>query len=254
MKVPAIAISICLTCLITGMGCSKDEPSPYFEKEAVVRKPINNPVQEKRETLTPSQNVASRPAVKKEKPVEADSIEISVNDEEPATITEDNKGIYVTDKGDSLSIIAKRKDVYGDSLKWPILYRLNKEKFHQLPKDLDFPEREISKGTRLDIITMDEMKENLKNRPKNYWVINVISSPQMDRIVPNVLKLIDNGYPAYITLVNIKGEDWIRIRIGFFGDRKDAEKEGEKIMATLKITDIWTTKVGDEERGEFGGY
>jgi hypothetical protein len=254
MRVAAIAIIICLTCLITGVGCSKDEPSLYTEKEAVVRKPINKPVQGRREALTSTQNVPALPEVQEEKSIETNSIEISGNDEEASTIIEYDEGIYITDKGDSLSTIAGRKDVYGDSLKWPILYRFNQEKFHQLPKGSDFPEREISKGTMLHIITMDEAKENLKNRPKDYWVINVISSPQMDRVVPNVLKLIDNGFPAYMRLVNVKGKDYIRIRVGFFGDRKDAEKEGEKIMATLNISDIWATRAGDEERGEFGGY
>ena len=254
MKVAAIATCICLTCLIIGVGCSKDEPPFYAEREAVVRQPINKPVEMKTEIPPPAQDVTSQPEVKKEEGIIADDIKVSGNDEVFAPVMEEDEGIYVTDKGDSLSSIAGKNDVLGDASKWPVLYRLNKEMFQKLPKDANLPDREIPKGTRLDIITMDEAKETLKNRPKNYWVINVISSPQMNRIVPHVLNLIDNGYPAYITRVKVKGEDWIRIRVGFFGARNDAEKEGEKIMATLKISDIWTTKVGDEERGEFGGY
>jgi hypothetical protein len=253
MKVAAIVISICFTCLLTIISCSNDEPPSYPENKDVIRQAINKPVQEKSEPLTTTQNITSEPELKEEVK-EAETIEVGINDEEPPTLIEEDESIYVTHEGDSLSAIAGREDVYGNSSKWPILYRLNREKLHQLLKDSDLPDRELPKGTILDIITLDEVKENLKNRPKNYWVINVVSSPQMDRIVPPVLNLIDNGYPAYITVVKVKGKDWIRIRVGFFEDKKTAEKEGEKIIATLKISDIWTTKVGDIERGEFGGY
>jgi hypothetical protein len=254
MKVAAIAIGICFTCLLLGPGCSKDEPSSYPEKTPVVRKVIQKPLEEKSETTPPASVVSPQPEVKEEKEIGPDTVEADGNNGEPVANMDKEEGVYITDKGDSLSSIAGREDFWGDPLKWSILYRLNREKLKQISKDTDLPDKEIPVGTRLDIITPEEAQENLEKREKNYWVVNVISSPEKDRIVPNVIKLADNGYPVYITLIEVKGKDWMRIRVGFFKDREEAEKEGEKIIETLNLSDIWTTKVGDIERGTFGGY
>jgi len=57
-----------------------------------------------------------------------------------------------------------------------------------------------------------------------------------------------------MTRVEVEGKEWMRLRVGFFGQKEDAEEEGKKLMEILGFSDIWTTKVGDIERGEFGGY
>ena len=121
-------------------------------------------------------------------------------------------------------------------------------------KDISFPERDLPKGIKLKILTPDEVEKNLRERPREYWVINVLSSPQKERIIPHVIRLIDNGYPVYITRAKVKGKDWMRLRIGFFSQKKDADKEGKNLMERLNFSDVWTTKTGDMEFGEFGGY
>ncbi|MDP6180052.1 MAG: LysM domain-containing protein [Desulfatiglandales bacterium] len=54
-------------------------------------------------------------------------------------------GYYVVQKGDSFPKIAARKDVYGDPLNWPILYRLNRDKFDKRATGVYFPKK-ISPG------------------------------------------------------------------------------------------------------------
>jgi hypothetical protein len=253
MKCVATMIAIWMTFLLIGTGCSQEEP-PLSSENAAVRKAIQMPVQEEVGDVTVSQETDLGPAA------ETESVEIAATIEEkkPESVIEnakvEEKGYYVTRQGDSLSGIARREDVYGDDLKWPIIYSHNMEKLNDIEKDEGFPDRELPEGIELKILTPDEVKENLQRKPKNYWVINVISSPEKGILVPHIIKLIMDGYGAYITRTEIDGKDWMRLRVGFFEQREDAEAEGKKIMDILNFSDVWTTKVGDIERGEFGGY
>jgi cell division septation protein DedD len=254
MKVAAALISILVIFVIIGTGCSSEETTSSSEKPAAVRMPIKMPVQEKAEVVTTAQSTSPEPVVKKE----SKEIVATGGEKKPEKKSEglkqEEKGYYITEKGDSLSKIAGRKDIYGDRLKWPIIYRLNMKELDEIAKDADFPKREISAGTRLKIISQADARENLKKRAKDYWIVNVISLPEEASIVPYAVKLIRNGYPAYITRFDIKGKEWMRLRVGFFGQREEAEENGRKLMELVNISDVWTTKVGDMERGEFGGY
>ncbi len=46
----------------------------------------------------------------------------------------------------------------------------------------------------------------------------------------------------------------MRLRVGFFEKKDEADSEGEKIKALLNLGEPWKTKVGKEELEEFGGY
>ena len=260
MKVAAYVISFCVTLFILGIGCSKEEPPPSPEKKVKVRKPIKRPVQKKAQastTLEATKSISKTTVAKDVKTIAGEEKGPGTEEtvaKEKKEIIEEEKGYYITKKGDTISMIAGKKDVYGDPLKWPILYHANRDKLDKISNSENFPDREISAGTRLKIRSPEEARENLKKRPKNYWVVNVLSSPKKERVVPNTVRLIKNGYKAYITRIKVKGKDWMRLRVGFFKSKKDADKEGKKLMAMLKLSDIWTTKVGDQELGKFGGY
>ena len=163
-------------------------------------------------------------------------------------------GYYVVKKGDSLYNIAAREEVYGDRLNWPILYRLNMDKFDKIGSGEDFPKRNLTVGIRLKIVTPQEAKETLKKRAKNPWVINVLSATAMEQVNPTAIKLIKNGYLVYITRAKVKGKDWIRLRVGFFKDKAEADAEGKKIMGILNRADSWINKIGKRELAKFSGY
>jgi hypothetical protein len=118
----------------------------------------------------------------------------------------------------------------------------------------DLPDRELPEGVRLKIVSPDEMRENLKDIGHNVWAVNVLSGTSNGQIIPAAIRLISNGYPVYITRVKLKGKDWMRLRVGFFKNRTDADKEGKKIMTILNLADSWITEVRKQELEEFGGY
>jgi hypothetical protein len=86
------------------------------------------------------------------------------------------------------------------------------------------------------------------------WVVNVISDPDPNIIVPAAVKLMENGYAVYITTATIKGREWMRLRTGFFDDQAKAKDTAERIGAILNTRDAWLVQIGTKEFEEFAGY
>ena len=139
-------------------------------------------------------------------------------------------------------------------MKWPNLYRLNMDKLGGIKIGEDLPDRKLHEGMRLKIITPEELRKIQKKRADRVWVVNILSVSNQREIVPHVVRLIREGYPVYFTRVNVKGKDWMRLRLGFFKSKKEADTEGRKVMALLRLADSWSAKIGEQEFAEFCGY
>ncbi|MFH1123158.1 MAG: SPOR domain-containing protein, partial [Pseudomonadota bacterium] len=100
----------------------------------------------------------------------------------------------------------------------------------------------------------EEMKANLNKRSGRDWIINIKSATAPEEIVPAAIALTKEGYPAYMTRVNLKGKDWVRLRLGFFGNRAEADAVGKEIQKRLNLADTWSSKAGKNEIAEFGGF
>ena len=260
MRVSATTVSICLTLLLSCLGCSKEEPPPPQVKNYKVVMPIKRPAPEKVQTALPRKEENA-----KEEAKEAAEVKTVVVEEKaikpPETETmekeraaEEVAGYYIVKKGDSLSSISGRDDVYGDSLKWPILYRLNMDKIGELQLVEDFLDRELPEGLMLKVITPDAARENLRSNANKIWSVNVLSATTIGEIIPSTIMLIRSGYLVYITSAKVKGKDWMRLRVGFFKNRTEADAERKKIMTLLNLDNSWITKVGQKEFEEFGSY
>jgi hypothetical protein len=260
MKISATIISICLTIFLLCGGCSIEEPPPPPVKKIKVVKPIKRPAPENAKATLTDKEEKPKAEAKEVEEVKTAAVEEKAlktpeaDDREKETEKEEVTGYYIVKKGESLSGIAARKDVYGGSLKWPILYRANMDKLGKLQLGEDFADSELPEGVRLKIISPDEVKENLKRRIHNVWVVNVLSATTNREIISTTIRLIKNGYPVYITRAKVKGKDWMRLRVGFFKNKTKARTESKKIMTMLNLTDSWVTKVEKKELEEFGGY
>jgi len=69
-----------------------------------------------------------------------------------------------------------------------------------------------------------------------------------------VLSLVKHKYPVYITTAKVNDKDWMRLRVGFFKTKAEADDEGKKIMELLRFKDSWTTKLGANEFADFARY
>ena len=215
-----------------------EEKKPQAEEKAAIEKAASAP--EKPE-------VAPKP--------EAEDKEVA--SEEPATAQgkkKDEPGIYLVRKGDSLSSIAARADVLKDALKWPILLRLNRDKLGEWATGEDLPDRELPQGTELKVITAREARASLKKGTGTVWVANVLSTTSNAEIVPPAVTLVKQGYPVYIVRANVKGKEYMRLRVGFFKNRSEADEVGKKIKEQLNFQDSWSTRADKEEYEEVAGF
>jgi hypothetical protein len=238
----------------------------------VVRKTIQTPPASARK-VSPSDQSASRPAKKEDaaKPDQAaDPSKTDGDTTQPAgTASKPSSqgpgeaeapsapkaglkdGWYTVQPGDSLAVIAGREDVLGDPLKWPVLYQLNRETLSGVTLDARLPERLLKEGVRLRYTLTPEERERAEDGPNRYWVVNVISSPTADRIDGPAVRLLEKRYPVYISRATVKGQKWMRLRVGFFQDRGSAVDAGKTLQKVLDQEDSWPVRIGPEETAEY---
>ena len=262
MKIVGMMLSICITLVLLGIGCSNDEPPPDSKEKAVVRKAIPRP-KPQQPRPRPAQPV--RPVQKPEPKQEPKKVAQVNPPTEPAPVqpqktpqtvqsVKTEEGVYVVKESATLPQIAGKKEIYGDPLKWPILFQTNRNVLSAIGVDENLFGKALPLGTQLKIITPKQAQETLKTIDKNLWAINVISVTSNEEIVPSALKLLNNRYPTYITRTNVKGVDYMRLRVGFFKTKTSADTEGKRIVSVLRIKGVWPAKVGEQELAEYGGY
>jgi LysM repeat protein len=216
------------------------EEKPQAEEKASTEKAAPSP---------DKPGTASKPAAEEKK---------AASEEPPATQAKKKDkgepGIYTVKRGDTLSSIAARPDVLKDPLKWPILLRLNRDKLGEWAAGEDLPDRELPQGTKIKVMTAREARASLKKATGNLWVVNVLSATTAAEIVPPAAALVKEGYPVYIVRANVQGKDYMRLRVGFFKSRSEADEVGKKIKGQLNFQDSWSTKPDKEEYEEVAGF
>ena len=268
-----------------GAACSKEEQKEVQTPRVVV--PITNPVQEIPQVELASESINNEP----EETPNADTETVSLEDEErqpdspfliekpeEQEVIKEEDGYYRVQKGDSLSTVAGSEDVYGNTLMWPSLFRLNMDRLggmkvaeafdlkwsslFRLNTDRsdgvnvleNFEAEELPEGLNLKFVTEKDAKENLAKVALKIWVVSVISSQNMKNLVPPAITLMKNGYRVYISEARVKGQDWMRLRVGFFSTHQEATEEGEKIMSMLGEDETWVTRIAQSELDNYGRY
>ena len=267
MKVSVRNILVCLVLFAFCIGCSGNEEPPLpAKKTRVVKriikpppKPVQTPAPQNEPVALPEKKEPVAQPQKKEEaqktappPLQKEPKPVAPVKPKPPVAIED--GYYVVKKGESLSGIAKKPEVYGDPLKWTVLYRMNLDKVGQFGKGADLPDKALKEGLSLKVITPEEGKKNLKKRAQHYWLVNILSATDPEKIVPAAVTLIQKGYPVYMTMAKVKGKDWMRLRLGFYKDKKSAVVDGKKVVEMLRFSGPWATKIPEEELKDNGRF
>jgi hypothetical protein len=242
------------------------EEKPTVEKPAAskadIEKPTTSvadqkkaPVEEKptveKPAASPDKPGTAPPSVAKDKKVASEE---TIATQAKTKEKDDEAGIYLVKKGDTLSGIAARTDVLKDGLKWPILLRLNRDKLGGWAAGENLPDRELPQGTALKVITAREAGSSPKKGTETFWIVNVLSATANAEIVPPAVKLVKQGYPVYIVRANVKGKEYMRLRVGFFKDKSEADAVGKKIKELLNFQESWSTRADKQEYEELGGF
>jgi hypothetical protein len=250
MKMPAIILAFCLTALLWHGGCTEEESDrhPGEHRKTVAR--IKKAPQGKAGFNLPRGEEGLHPTNLRE--IKREPSDIGTEEKQAETL-EEATGYYLVKTGEGLSEIAARDEVYGDPLKWPILYFYNMDKIGELQLIDEFLDRDLPEGERLRIITPREARENLRGRSECSYAVNVISARTQKGLISSAIRLMREGYPVYITSATIQARKWMRLRVGFFKTKIEASLERMKINDLLRIHNSWITEVGQDELEELGG-
>ena len=228
----------------------KVEPPPVPQKQAepAVVEAKTAPLEEK--SATPQeQPTREAPVPAKPAPAEIKAPAEPLKKPEPPKL---EKGFVRVRDGESLSAVAAREDVFGDFLKWPRLYRLNMESLGRIRTWQEVKKKPLPAGFALRFVSSaEEKKGQLPFEPKP-WVVTVRSWETPGRLAAPAIKLIRNGYQAYITRAVVKEKQWLRLRVGFYRSKSEALTAKEKIGEILGSNDSWIARAGKTELAEFG--
>ena len=271
--------------LFFGIACSKEEQKEVQTPRVVV--PITNHVREIPQVALTSESINNEPEERPTVVTETVSLEDEerhpdspslIEKPEEQEVIKEEDGYYKVQKGDSLSKVAGSENVYGNTLMWPSLFRLNMDRLggmkvaeafdlkwsslFRLNTDSsdgvnvleNFEAEELPEGLNLKFVTEKDAKENLAEVAQKIWVVSVISSQNMKSLVPPAITLMKNGYRVYISEARVKGQDWMRLRVGFFSTHQEATEEGEKIMSMLGEDETWVTRIAQSELENYGRY
>jgi hypothetical protein len=161
-------------------------------------------------------------------------------------------GVARVQEGESLSAFAARKDTCGDPMKWPRLYRLNLERLAMLRTWKDITEKPLETGLSLRYLSPMEKKGPQSPLEAKPWVVTVRSWRSPDRLAAPAIKLIKGGFHVYIAKAEVKGKQWLRLRVGFYPDKSKAMEARKKIREILGTDDSWIARAGKAELEEFG--
>lgn len=174
---------------------------------------------------------------------------------EERTLKRGDEKYFIVNKGNSLASISGRKDVYGNPLKWPILFRINQDKFKGIPILKNFPQKPIQENLALIKVVSSEMAERkTEEMNEKAWVANVMSCLSAEELTLPAIRLSREGYKVYIVPTKLKGKQWYRLRIGFYSSYKEAKKASEKIKTMLELNDAWVINIDKDELTEFAVF
>jgi hypothetical protein len=225
---------------------SAEKQAPTTQESAAPAKPA--PAAPQAEAPSPQKTEA----LNVEKPEASEGEKPEASKAEKPEVPKLKKGFVRVGKGESLSAVAARKDVYGDPLKWPRLYRLNLEHLGMIRTWKDVEKESLPEGMSLRYARQEEEKSAeppLEGKP---WVITIQSLQSPGGLAAPAIKLVQNGYLTYITRAVVKGTHWLRLRVGFYGSKAEAMAAKKKILKILGKDDSWVARAGKSELEEYG--
>jgi len=95
-----------------------------------------------------------------------------------------------------------------------------------------------------------EALQRLQKKTKGHykpWVINLASYISMDEAEFDAKKLIAAGYAPYITMFDLNGISWHRLRVGFYSTGKDATISAKELGERFHMASTWVIKPDKKE-------
>jgi len=86
------------------------------------------------------------------------------------------------------------------------------------------------------------------------WILQVASVKTEEQAMVYKEPLMAKGFPAYSVRARVNGDNWIRVRVGFFANRGEAQRAGEEIKRKIFFEGPhWIMKASTKEMEEVVG-
>ena len=103
-------------------------------------------------------------------------------------------------------------------------------------------------------ISGEEVPKKDEVTKKENWVVHVASAKTEEQAMIYKERLMAAGFPAYSIRTKVRGEDWIRVRVGFFNNREEAQKAGNEVEKKLIAKGpYWIANVSKKEMEDLLG-
>ena len=160
--------------------------------------------------------------------------------------------LYIVPENQTLLEIAARPEVYGDPFKWPTLFRLNMD---TLPHTEDLLRKPVRKGTLLRIVDLTQVPRRAASMNNRLWVVNAASVRTFDKTIQPATLLMGKGHRVYLMNFSLGGEEWIRLRVGFYESILEAMAACEEIRPLmLNAEEVCVSRIEVKEFEENAGY
>ena len=160
--------------------------------------------------------------------------------------------LYIVPENQTILEIAARPEVYGDPFKWPTLFRLNMD---TLPHTEDLLRKPVRKGTLLRIVDLTQVPRRAASMNNRLWVVNAASVRTFDKTIQPATLLMGKGHRVYLMNFSLGGEEWIRLRVGFYESILEAMAACEEIRPLmLNAEEVCVSRIEVKEFEENAGY
>jgi cellulose synthase (UDP-forming) len=116
------------------------------------------------------------------------------------------------------------------------------EKSEKLPMDLTPAEK------KEEVVEEKKVLEKEEIIKRENWMVQVASVKTQEQAMLYKEQLMSRGFPAFSLPVKVKGETWMRICVGYFKSKNEAEKADEGIKKmSIHEGQHWITSISEKE-------
>lgn len=163
---------------------------------------------------------------------------------EPEQEQEDDRGparTYTVQDGDNLWAIARKGELVDNPWEWRNIVIQNKDKIEYafVSQDTGHWKVMMEKGQTLEVRAPRAPDPDKPVKKK--LALQLLSAPEsnLNQALKIVKMLLGDGYYAYLYRIEIKGQQYYRVRVGFFESRYDADRAGADINERYKDKKIF---------------
>lgn len=137
---------------------------------------------------------------------------------------------YTLQEGENLWAVANRGELVDSPWNWPRIVFQNKDKISYASLSEDTGKWKVVVRAGKELTVRSEEPGEPKEVEKKY-ALQLLAAPErnLKQALEIVKMLLSDGYFAYLYRIEVNGEQYYRVRVGFYESKEEGEKAGDAI-------------------------